>query len=114
MGEDQHIRAAAFDHVRRLSDTHDHLTSKELKPGFVFNSERIPLVNPQRGIFKPRQMQHLLSIKTVFPKPGAKVWYDDQRQVHRQIYDGEETVDYAFMGDNPDAAELTLPDCFER
>ena len=54
MGEDQHIRAAAFDHVRRLSDTHDHLTSNELKPGFMFQGERIPLVNPQRGIFKPR------------------------------------------------------------
>jgi putative restriction endonuclease len=42
--------------------------------------------SPQRGIFKPRQMRFLLSIKTVFPKPGAKVWYDDQRQVHRQIF----------------------------
>ena len=95
MGEDQHIRAAAFDHVRRLSETHDPLTSNELKRGFMFQGERIPLVNPQRGIFKPRQMTHLLSIKTVFPKPGAKVWYDDQRQVHRQIYDGEEAVCYA-------------------
>ena len=27
----------------------------------------------------------LLSIKTVFPRPGARVWYDDQRDVHRQI-----------------------------
>jgi hypothetical protein len=32
-------------------------------------------------------MQFLLSIKTVFPKPGGKVWYDDQREVHRQIFD---------------------------
>jgi hypothetical protein len=47
--------------------------------------QRIPLINPQRGIFKPRQMSHLLSIKTVFPK-GRSVWYDDQRQAHRQIY----------------------------
>ena len=39
MGEDQHIRAAAFDHVRRLSDTHDPLTSNELKPGFMFQGE---------------------------------------------------------------------------
>jgi len=29
-------------------------------------------------------MQYLLSIKTVFPKPGARVWYDDQR-VHRRV-----------------------------
>ena len=96
MGETEElIRLAAFEHARRLSETGDHLTANELKPGFVFQGERIPMINPQRGIFKPRQMTHLLSIKTVFPKPGAKVWYDDQRQVHRQIYDGEETVCYA-------------------
>ncbi len=77
----------------------------ELKPGFVFQDERIPLVNQQRGIFKPRQMRFLLSIRTVFPKPGGKVWYDDQREVHRQIFEGDETIDYAFMGQDPDAAD---------
>ena len=80
---DTQIRMAAFEHVRRLGEVHDHLTADELKPGFVFEGERIPLVNPQRGIFKPRQMRYLLSIKTVFPRPGARVWYDDQRDVHR-------------------------------
>jgi putative restriction endonuclease len=50
-------------------------------------------------------MRFLLSIKTVFPKPGGKVWYDDQREVHHQIFQGDETVDYAFMGKNPDAAD---------
>jgi putative restriction endonuclease len=50
-------------------------------------------------------MRHLLSIRTVFPRPGARVWYDDQRQVHRQIYEGDEAVDYAFMGQNANAAE---------
>jgi hypothetical protein len=53
-------------------------------------AKRIPLINPQRGIFKPRQMSHLLSIKTVFPRRGARVWYDDQREAHRQIYAGNE------------------------
>jgi putative restriction endonuclease len=99
------MRMAAFDRVQRLSQIHDHLTAAELKPGFVFQGERIPLINPQRGIFKPQQMRFLLSIKTVFPKPGGKIWYDDQRKVHRQIFEGEETIDYAFMGQNPDAAD---------
>jgi putative restriction endonuclease len=99
------MRMAAFEHVRRLGEIYDHLTPNELKPGFVFQGERIPLMNPQRGIFKPQQMRFLLSIKTVFPKPGGKVWYDDQREVHRQIFEGDETVDYAFMGRNPDAAD---------
>jgi putative restriction endonuclease len=99
------MRVAAFEHVRRLNEIYDHLTAAELKPGFVFRGERIPLVNPQRGIFKPQQMRFPLSIKTVFPKPGGKVWYDDQREVHRQIFQGDETIDYAFMGTNPDAAD---------
>jgi putative restriction endonuclease len=86
------IRMAAFEHVRRLGELHDHLTATELKPGFIFDGERIPLMNPQRGIFKPQQMRFLLSIKTVFPKPGGRVWYDDQRDVHRQIYDGDELI----------------------
>ena len=60
------MRMAAFEHVRRLSEVHDHLTANELTPGFIIEGERIPLVNPQRGIFKPRQMRFLLSIKTVF------------------------------------------------
>jgi putative restriction endonuclease len=68
------MRLAAFERVRRLSEVHDHLTATELKPGFVFEGERIPLINPQRGIFKPQQMRFLLSIKTVFPRPGGKVW----------------------------------------
>jgi putative restriction endonuclease len=99
------IRMAALQHVRRLDETHDHLTAADLKAGFKFEGERIPLINPQRGIFKPKEMRYLLSIRTVFPKPGARVWYDDQRQVHKKIYEGDEAVEYAFMGTNADAAE---------
>lgn len=102
---DAAIRTAAFDHVRRLIQIYPHLTSAELAPGFEFRGERVPLVNPQRGIFKPRRMRHLLSIRTVFPRPGSRVWYDDQTQVHRQIFEGDETVDYAFMGRDPAAAD---------
>ncbi len=29
-------------------------------------------------------------------RPGARIWYDDQREVHRQIFESEEAVDYAF------------------
>jgi putative restriction endonuclease len=112
---DTTMRLSAFEHIRRLNEVHDHLTAAELKPGFLFRQERIPLINPQRGIFKPQQMRFLLSIKTVFPKPGGKVWYDDQREVHRQIFQGDETIDYAFMGQNPDAADNRwLREAFEN
>lgn len=102
---DTAMRLAAFERVRLLNDLHGTLTAKELSPGFRFEGERIPLVNPQRGIFKPRQMQHLLSIKTVVPRPGGRVWYDDQLMAHNQIFENDESVDYAFMGTNPNAAD---------
>lgn len=102
---DTPMRLAAFDHLRGLMEVHGHLTATELRPGFHFGNERIPLINPQRGIFKPRQMRHLLSIRTVCPRPGARVWYDDQNEVHRQIFEDDEAVDYAFMGQDPNAAE---------
>jgi putative restriction endonuclease len=109
------MRICAFNHVRRLSEIYPHLTAKELSPGFDFNGTRIPLVNPQRGIFKPQQMRFLLSIKTVYPRPGARVWYDDQRDVHRQIFESTETVEYAFMGTDPNAADNRwLREAFEH
>ena len=105
LADDATLRLAAFERVRQLCQIHPYLTAAELRPGFTFNNERIPLVNQQRGIFKPARMRYLLSIRTVFPSPGRRVWYDDQRVVHQQIFDGDETVDYAFMGQNPASAD---------
>ena len=101
---DTAARLAAAEHVRRIS-VGDALSSEQLAAGFAFEGERVPLINPQRGIFKPKSMEHLLSVRTVFPSRGRKVWYDDQRIVHAQVTQGQELIDYAFMGDNPDAAD---------
>ena len=99
------MRLRAFEHVRGLTEIHGQLTTELLRAGFEFDGSRIPLINPQRGIFKPSKMRFLLSIRTVVPRRGGRVWYDDQREAHRQIYEGDETVDYAFMGTNPQAAD---------
>ena len=103
--EDAQLRAAAFQHVKRLQETQDALSSEHLSAGFIYQGARYPLVNPQRGIFKPKEMRYLLSIRTVYPRKHAKIWYDDQRDVHRQIFEGVDSVDYAFMGTDPDAAD---------
>ena len=79
---DAAARAAAAEHVRRIA-VGDALTSQQLADGFEFDGARIPLVNPQRGIFKPRALQYLLSVRTVYPRSGARGWYDDQRIVCR-------------------------------
>lgn len=102
--DQQRIRLAAAEHVRRLGSG-GSFSSAELNAGFIVDGIRYPLTNPQRGIFKPTSMRYLLSVKTVFPSRGRRVWYDDQREVHEQIARGEELIDYAFMGDDPQAAD---------
>src|SRR6266481_6491898 len=103
---DTRLRQTAFDQVNHLATLRGGvLDSDDLAGGFEFGGERIPLINPQRGIFKPRQMAHLLSIKTVFPRRGARVWYDDQCEAHRQIYAGDDVVDYQFMGSDPNSPD---------
>lgn len=79
-----------------------------LAEGFMYNGEQVSLLARPRGIFKPKQMSSLLSIRTAIPRPGRKVWYDDQREVHRQIFQGDDTVDYAFQGDDPEAPDNRL------
>ena len=65
--------------------------------------------------FKPRQMAGLLSIRSVFPRQGGRVWYDDQREAHCQIYTGDDVVDYAFMGTDPKSPDNRwLRDAMER
>jgi putative restriction endonuclease len=110
------IRQAAFDHIRGLQRHDLILNHEDIARGFMFENERWPLWNRQRGIFKPRGMPFLLSIRTVVPRKGARVWYDDQRRVHGQIFAGDEELDYAFMGTDPSAAEnvwLREAACFQ-
>jgi putative restriction endonuclease len=103
---DIQLRQVAFDHVNRLASLNGGvLDSADLAGGFEFGGQRIPLINPRRGIFKPQQMEHLLGIKTVFPRRGRRVWYDDQREAHRQIYAGDDVVDYQFMGTDQNSAD---------
>jgi hypothetical protein len=49
------------------------LESATIAGGLVYRSERVPLINPQRGIFKPRGLPLLLSIGTVIPRVGARL-----------------------------------------
>jgi putative restriction endonuclease len=50
-------------------------------------------------------MPHLLSIKTVFSRQGGRVCYADQREAHRQTYAGDDGVEYAFMGADPNSPD---------
>jgi putative restriction endonuclease len=83
--DDAAMRLAAFDHVRRLAARDGALESSTIAAGFTFQGARVPLVNPQRGIFKPRGLPLWLSTRTVIPRAGARLWYDDPTQAHRLL-----------------------------
>lgn len=111
-------RATAFQHVSRLLAGGTVLSREAINTPFFLRGERATLVDPQRGIHKPRAMAHLLSVTTVVPRRGRRVWYADQTSAHRDIYSAEAGVTYSFMGDDPEvpqnrwlreAAELRLP-----
>jgi hypothetical protein len=57
---DTALRLAAFAHVRKLGILPDALMSEHLTAGFTFEGERVPPVNPQRGIFKPSDLRPFL------------------------------------------------------
>jgi putative restriction endonuclease len=101
---DTRMRMAAVDRLTGIA-TAGVVSADDLRAGFTVDQQRIPFINPQRGIFKPAAMRHLLSVRTVFPVSGRKVWYDDQRRVHEQVARGDELIDYAFMGTDPQAAD---------
>ena len=112
---DSRIRAAAFLRIQIMTRERETLSSSDIAEGLIFGGKRIPLVNPQRGIFKPSEMRFLLSIRTVFPRSGRRVWYDDQRNAQQQIFSADDSVEYSFMGTNPDASDnVWLREAFEN
>lgn len=98
---DQRIRLKAFEHVRALERRFKSLKWSQIEAGFDFEGERIHLATRAKGIFKPRQMSTLLSIKTVIPRVGRKVWYDDQHQADQAAFDERDHFRYDFEQGGP-------------
>lgn len=115
---DATTRAAAFDALRRLVLIHGTILPwQAIDAGFRQNDSKIHLASQAEGIFSPRQMSTLLSIKTVLPRTGRKLWYRDQIG-SPGLTQGDQSLRYDFRGNNPDsrqnrllrqAMELTLP-----
>ncbi|HEV7821645.1 MAG TPA: HNH endonuclease, partial [Burkholderiales bacterium] len=77
-------------------------------PGFSFEGRRVALIHSRRAICKPSQMRELLSIKTAFPIVDGKVWYDDPRAAHADIYAEDISIDCTFSLGDSDAAQVEL------
>lgn len=67
--------------------------SAELREGFTFGRQRVPLLGPQQGIWKPASLTGALSIRTIFTPPGQRPPYDDavgEDGLPRYKYRGED------------------------
>lgn len=98
---DTAMRAAAFEHVRGLTVSGNTLRHGEIAEGFLFGGEQHHLLSQACGIFKPKRMPLLLSIKTVVPRGNRATWYDDQHDAQRQVFEGVEGIEYSFRRDRP-------------
>ena len=72
---DQRFREAAFAWLRARGQT-PVVTRSELA-GFVFGGERVPLVDPNRGIRRPTGMRGAISIMTTYSPTEASAPYAD-------------------------------------
>ncbi len=100
---DEQIRLAAFDWLKKQTDIHGDVLSREsLAKGFIFNDIRIPLVAPQ-GIFKPRLMELPLTITTTTESP-----YDDSFSTDGYLI-------YRYRGTDPKLRDnVGLRECMNR
>lgn len=113
---DAPYRLAAFERLRALGALHGSaLPWNALQKGFEYGSERLLFATAAQGIFKPARMKGVLSVKTVVPKPGGRVWYHDQLEADTKLRTATDTLTYAFKGSDPDDAQnRLLRDATER
>jgi putative restriction endonuclease len=96
LDQDWQIRLAAFDALRRISET-GVVTRDQMDAGFEFEGQRIPFALKARGIWRPATMKSpgaALSVTTASIRKGVKPKYDDQ-------IGGEGWFEYRYQGNDP-------------
>ena len=107
---DATIRTAAFNSLDRLLAGRGVLPWSEIDKGFAVPGypEPVRFAGRASGIFKPKEMTGVLSIRTVMPRPGRKVWYADQNASRDALFAADTAVKYAFKGSDPGTWENLL------
>jgi putative restriction endonuclease len=107
---DATIRTAAFSALDRLLSGRGVLPWAEIEKGFAVPGfpEPVRFAGRASGIFKPKEMNGVLSIRTVMPRPGRKVWYKDQNESRDALFAADTAVKYAFKGSDAGTWENLL------
>lgn len=95
---DTDLRAAAFAYLDLLDQRRPGPVRFEDLAAFTFGGERIPLLDRQRGIRKPRQLDAALSFRTVHAARPQDRPYDDEPGPDRYLR-------YKWRGTDPDHPE---------
>jgi putative restriction endonuclease len=113
---DARIRLAAFERLRFLTGLYSGaLPWAAVRDGFFVDGRHFLFASAAEGIFKPREMSTLLSVKTVVPKPRGRVWYSDQVDGDERIRSASDVLHYSFTGTDPaNTRNQLLRDALER
>jgi putative restriction endonuclease len=116
-GSDEAIRLSAFAALDQLLMGRTVLPWGEIEAGFKAPNfaHRLRFAGRAKGIFKPKEMRGILSVRTVMPRKGRRVWYKDQYDGRDALYAGDSTIRYSFRGDDPASSDnIMLRDAVER
>jgi putative restriction endonuclease len=104
---DELIRMSAFAALDRLMVGRTVLPWSVIETGFSAPGfdHRLRFSGRAKGIFKPKEMTGILSVRTVMPRKGRKVWYKDQHDGRDALYAGDSTVRYSFRGQDPASSD---------
>lgn len=95
---DLRLRLEAMDFLRQVTSDQEHPVTREmLLHDFTFDGEPFKLIDPTRGIRKPRQLRHALTIMTSYKTKSAFNYSDEIGD------DG--FLRYSWKGVNPNDAD---------
>jgi putative restriction endonuclease len=89
------VRQAAFRFLDEKTARYGEVLSLDVtKQGVEVGGERVALMTPYKGIFKPRQLDGALSVLTAPPKQNREAPYDDH-------FGADGIFRYHYRGDDP-------------
>lgn len=89
------VRAAVFRWLEQLKLKNGGPIPFAQLTNFIFEGNRIAILDPQRGIHKPAQLGSALCIKTVYKRPGEVQPYEDELDGNGRI------LRYKYRGEDP-------------